>query len=205
MNIYKMEEMVKLMKYIYPIICIAVIFSMTCSAFAQSMSTTGTTSQQGFADGIPAGIGQGSSTSEAPFQLGFETGNAQSTSTSFQAGAKTTTTNSQPVSGGSNAGYNVTISKALRAGDYLDVVLANDGTAPANLMDWKLTLNKGVSTYIFPNFAINPNTIITIHANTSANTATDLFGSNFPWNGARDVELLDQTGMQVSEYTLPTL
>jgi hypothetical protein len=72
-------------------------------------------------------------------------------------------------------------------------------------MDWKLTLNKGVNTYIFPNFAINPNTIITIHANTSANTATDLFGSNFSWNGTRDVELLDQTGTQVSEYTLPTL
>jgi hypothetical protein len=195
--------MVLLMRYIYSTICIAVILSMTCSAFAQSMSTSGTTTQQGFADGIPAGIGQGTSTNQAPFQMGFETGIAQSPSTSFRAGAKTTT-NSQPVSGGSNAGYNVTISKALRSGDALDVVVANDGTAPANLMDWKLTLNKGVSTYIFPNFAINPNTVVTIHANTSANTATDLFGSNFSWNGTRDVELLDQTGMQVSEYTLPT-
>ena len=196
--------MVRLMKYIYSIICIAVIFSMTCSAFAQSMSTSGTTSQQGFADGIPAGIGQMSSTSEAPFQIGFDTANAQPTSTSSRAGVKTTT-NSQPVSGGSTAGYNVTISKALKEGDALDVVVANDGTAPASLMDWKLTLNKGVNTFIFPNFAINPNTIITIHANTSANTATDLFGSNFSWNGTRDVELLDQTGKQVSEYTLPTL
>lgn len=193
----------KLMRYIYSTICIAVIFSMTCSAFAQSMSTSGTTSQQGFADGIPAGIGQRTSTSGTPFQIGFETGIAQSTSTSSRAGAKTTT-NSQPVSGGSTAGYNVTISKALKEGDALDVVVANDGTAPVNLMDWKLTLNKGVSTYIFPNFAINPNTIITIHANTSANTAIDLFGSNFSWNGTRDIELLDQTGMQVSEYTLPT-
>ena len=198
--------MVMLMKYIYSIICIVVIFSMTCSAFAQSMSTSGTTSQQGFADGIPAGIGQMSSTSEAPFQIGFETGNAQPTSTSFRAGDKTTTnTNSQPVSSASTAGYNVTISKVLEVGDALDVVVANDGTAPASLMDWKLTLNKGVNTYIFPNFAINPNTVVTIHANTSANTATDLFGSNFSWNGTRDVELLDQTGMQVSEYTLPTL
>ncbi len=187
------------MKYIYSTICIVVIFSMTCSAFAQSMSTSGTTSQQGFADGIPAGIGQMSSTSEAPFQIGFET-----TSTSFRAGVKTTTSD-QPVSGASTAGYNVTISKALQDGDALDVVVANDGTAPASLMDWKLTLNKGVNTYIFPNFAINPNTIVTIHAITSANTAADLFGSNFSWNGTRDVELLDQTGMQVSEYTLPTL
>ena len=179
---------------------------MTCSAFAQSMSTSGTSTQNGFADGIPAGIGQMSSTSEAPFQIGFETGNAQPTSTSSQAGVKTTTTtNSQAVSGASTAGYNVTISKALKEGDALDVVVANDGTAPASLMDWKLTLNKGVSTYIFPNFAINPNTSVTIHANTSANTAADLFGSNFSWNGTRDVELLDQTGMQVSEYTLPTL
>jgi hypothetical protein len=192
------------MKYIYSIICIAVIFSMTCSAFAQSMSTSGTTSQQGFADGIPAGIGQGTSTSGTPFQIGFETGNAQPTSTSSRAGVKTAT-NSQPVSGGSTAGYNVTISKALQDGDALDVVVANDGTAPASLMDWKLTLNKGVNTFIFPNFAINPNTIVTIHANTGANTAADLFGSNFSWNGTRDVELLDQTGMQVSEYTLPTL
>ena len=194
------------MKYIYSIICIAVIFSMTCSAFAQSMSTSGTSTQNGFADGIPAGIGQMSSTSEAPFQIGFETGNAQPTSTSSQAGVKTTTaTSSQPVSGASTAAYNVTISKALKEGDALDVVVANDGTAPASLMDWKLTLNKGVNTFIFPNFALNPNTVITIHANTSANTATDLFGSNFSWNGTRDVELLDQTGKQVSEYTLPTL
>jgi Lamin Tail Domain len=200
-----MEEMVKLMKYIYSIICIAVIFSMTSSAFAQSMSTTGTTSQQGFADGIPAGIGQGSSTSETPFQMGFETGIGQPMSTSFRAGVKTANTNSQPVSGGQTAGYNVTISNAFKEGDYLAVVVANDGTAPANLMDWKLTLNKGVSTYIFPNFAINPNTIITIHANASSNTATDLFGSNFPWNGTRTVELLDQTGTLVSEYTLPAL
>ena len=198
--------MVTLMKYIYSIICIGVIFSMTCSAFAQSMSTSGTSTQNGFADGIPAGIGQMSSTSEAPFQIGFDTGNAQPKSTSSQAGVKTTTTtSSQPVSGASTAAYNVTISKALKEGDALDVVVANDGTAPASLMDWKLTLNKGVSTYIFPNFAINPNTVVTIHANTSANTATDLFGSNFSWNGTRDVELLDQTGMQVSEYTLPTL
>ena len=198
--------MVKLMKYIYSIICIMVIFSMTCSAFAQSMSTSGTTTQNGFADGIPAGIGQMSSTSEAPFQIGFDTANAQPTSTSSQAGVKTTTTtSSQPVSGASTAGYNVTISKALKEGDALDVVVANDGTAPASLMDWKLTLNKGVNTFTFPNFALNPNTVITIHANTSANTATDLFGSNFPWNGTRDVELLDQTGKQVSEYTLPTL
>ena len=183
-----------------------VIFSMTCSAFAQSMSTSGTSTQNGFADGIPAGIGQMSSTSEAPFQIGFDTANAQPTSTSSQAGVKTTTTtSSQPVSGASTAGYNVTISKALQEGDALDVVVANDGTAPASLMDWKLTLNKGVNTFIFPNFAINPNTSVTIHANTSANTATDLFGSNFPWNGTRDVELLDQTGKQVSEYTLPTL
>ena len=181
-----------------------VIFSMTCSAFAQSMSTSGTTTQNGFADGIPAGIGQMSSTSEAPFQIGFEKGNAQPTSTSSQAGVKPTT-NSQPVSGASTAGYNVTISKALKEGDALDVVVANDGTAPASLMDWKLTLNKGVNTFTFPNFALNPNTVITIHANTSANTATDLFGSNFSWNGTRDVELLDQTGKQVSEYTLPTL
>ena len=179
---------------------------MTCSAFAQSMSTSGTTSQQGFADGIPAGIGQMSSTSEAPFQIGFDTANAQPTSTSSQAGVKTTTaTSSQPVSGASTAGYNVTISKALKEGDALDVVVANDGTSPASLMDWKLTLNKGVNTFIFPNFALNPNTSVTIHANTSANTATDLFGSNFSWNGTRDVELLDQTGKQVSEYTLPTL
>jgi hypothetical protein len=198
--------MVKLMKYIYSIICIMVIFSMTCSAFAQSMSTSGTSTQNGFADGIPAGIGQMSSTSEAPFQIGFDTANAQPTSTSSQAGVKTTTTtSSQPVSGASTAGYNVTISKALKEGDALDVVVANDGTAPASLMDWKLTLNKGVNTFTFPNFALNPNTVITIHANTSANTATDLFGSNFPWNGTRDVELLDQTGKQVSEYTLPTL
>jgi hypothetical protein len=44
--------------------------------------------------------------------------------------------------------------------------------------------------------------MVTVHTHSNPNTATDLFGSNFVWNGTRDVELIDQKGMLVSEYTL---
>ncbi len=102
----------------------------------------------------------------------------------------------------STAGYNLTIFKVIKESDALHVIVANNGTVPANLTDWMLTLNNGTNKYVFPNFTLNPNSIVTVHTHMNANTATDLFGSNFVWNGTRDVELIDQKGTLVSEYTL---
>ena len=173
------------MKYIYSIICIAVIFSMaTC--FAQSISTSGTPSQEGFAAGNSMVIIQATPITETPSQGEFETSDGQTSS------------------GSSTAEYNVTISIVIKEGDALHVTVANNGTIPADLTDWKLTLNKGANEYIFPIFTLNPNSMVTVHTHANNNTATDLYGSNFMWNGTRDVELLDPTGMLVSEYTLPT-
>lgn len=205
----------------YPIICIAVIFSMT-TCFAQSISTTGTPSQEGFAAGTSASIAYTPSTG-TPFQIGFDTGVTQTTpatETPFQAGfdtgvTQTTSTTETPSevgfettdaqTGSTTAGYNVAISKVLKESDALHVLVANNGTIAAVLTDWKLTLNKGASEYIFPSFTLNPNSMVTVHTHKNANTATDLYGSNFSWNGTRDVELIDQTGKLVSEYELPTL
>ena len=173
------------MKYIYPTICIAVVFLMaTC--FAQSMSTSGTPSQEGFAEGIPAGVAQMTPATETPSQGVFET------------------TDVQTASGISTAGPNVTISKVLKEGDALHVLVSNNGTVAADLTGWKLTLNKGTSEYIFPNFTLNPNSMVTVHTHRNVNTATDLYGSNFTWNGTLDVELMDTSGNMVSQNTLPT-
>ena len=113
------------------------------------------------------------------------------------------TTDAQTASGGSPTVQNVTIFKVLKETDALHVLVANNGTIVADLTGWKLTLNKGASEYIFPSFTLNPNSVVTVHAHMNANTATDLYGSNFTWNGTRDVELMDQTGMLVSQKTLP--
>ena len=155
----------------------------TC--FAQSISTTGTPSQEGFADGISAGVEQVTPATETPSQGVFET------------------TDAQTASGSSTAGRDVTISKVLKEGDALHVLIANNGTIAVDLTDWKLTLNKGASEYIFPSFTLNPNYMVTVHTHKNVNTATDLYGSNFTWNGTHDVELMDQTGMPVSQNTLP--
>lgn len=148
--------------------------------FAQIISTSGTPSQEGF----EAGVVQTTPITETPSQGGFETGDGQLGSVN------------------STAGYNLAISKVLKEGDALHVIVANNGTVPANLTDWMLTLNNGTDKYVFPNFMLNPNSMVTVHTHSNPNTATDLFGSNFMWNGTRDVELIDQNRMLVSEYTL---
>jgi hypothetical protein len=172
---------VRLLKYIHLIICMAVIISIPL-CFAQSISTSGTPSQEGFA----AGILQSTPITETPSQGGFETRDAQMVSSS------------------STAGYNLTISKVIKEGDALHVIVSNKGSIPANLTDWMLTLNGGVSKYVFPNFTLNPNSMVTIHTHKNANTAADLFGSDFMWNGTRDVEIIDPNGKLVDEYALHT-
>ncbi len=121
---------------------------------------------------------------ETPSQATFETTDTQTSSSSDE--------------------YNVTIFEVLKEGDALHVLVANNGTIAADLTDWRLTLNKGATEYVFPSFTLDSNSVVTVHAHDNINTATDLYGSNFMWNGTRDVELIDQTGEVVSEYVLPT-
>lgn len=175
--------MVRLVKYISSIVCIAVILSMT-TCFAQSISTSGTPYQEGFAAGNGGSALQSTPITETPSQVAFET-------TGSQTGSLT-------------AGYNVSISKVIKEGDALHVVVANSGAVAADLTDWKLYLNKGAKEYKFPSFKLDPNSIVTVHTHENVNTVTDLYASNFTWNGTRDLELIDQTGKLVSEYALLT-
>jgi hypothetical protein len=135
-------------------------------------------------------------TTETPSQGAFVVGGNQTTPTAE--------TPSQASYTGSTARYNVTISKVIKEGDALHVIVANNETAPANLTTWKLTLNNGTNTYLFPNFMLQPMAKVTVHTHMNANTPTDLYGSNFTWNGTRDVELIDSMGKMVSEYSLHT-
>ena len=213
----------------YLTIWIAVIFSISCT-FAQSISTSETPSQGGFIAGIvqttptsetPSqgafriGLNQTNSIAQTPSQGGFEAGIVQTTPTSetpsqgaFAVGVNQTTstgeTTSQTSYTISTARNDVTISKVIKESDALHVIVANNGTAPANLTTWKLTLNNGTNTYLFPSFMLQPMAMVTVHTHMNANTSTDLYGSNFTWNGTRDVELIDSMGKMVSERSLHT-
>ena len=213
----------------YLTIWIAVIFSIYGS-FAQSISTTDTPSQGGFEAGVVqttpttetpsqgafgVGLNQTNSITQTPTQGGFEAGIVQTTPTTetpsqgaFAVGSNQTTSTGENSSRASYTGStvknDVTVSKVIKESDALHVIVANNGTAPANLTDWKLALNNGTSTYLFPNFMLKPMATVTVHTHINANTPTDLYGSNFMWNGTRDVELIDSMGKMVSEYSLHT-
>ena len=217
------------MNWKYLTIWIAIIFSISGS-FAQSMSTSETPSQGGFVAGIvqtnptsltPSqgsfriGLNQTNSIAQTPSQGGFEAGIVQTTPTTetpsqgaFVVGVNQTTSTGETPLQVSNTGLtvenDVTISKVIKESDALHVIVANNGTAPANLTAWKLDLNNGTNTYLFPNFTLQPMAAVTVHAHMNANTPTDLYGSNFTWNGTRDVELIDSMGKMVSEYSLRT-
>jgi hypothetical protein len=210
----------------YLTIWIAVIFSIS-GVFAQSVSTSDTPSQEGFAAGIvqtnptsdtPSqgsfriGLNQTNPISQTPSQGGFISGVVQTTPTTetpsqgaFAVGVnQTTSTGETPSQAGATASNNVAIAKVLKESSALHVIVANNGTAPANLTAWKLALNNGSSTYLFPNFVLKPMATVTVHTHMNANTVTDLYGSNFTWNGTRDVELIDSMGKMVSEYSIHT-
>ncbi len=171
----------------------------TCCA--QLISTSETPSQGGFVSDLASGTLQTTPSTETPSQGSYETVGEQTTAqseTPSQAGFETTGDQTTPISSSKN---NVTIFKVLKEGDALHVLLANNGTTASDLMDWKLTLNKGALSYIFPYFVLNPKAIVTIHSHNNVDTSTDLYGSNFTWNGTQDVELLNAEGNLVSEYS----
>lgn len=96
---------------------------------------------------------------------------------------------------------NVTIANALKEGTALHVLVANNGTTAADLTSWKLMTDNN-STFTFPAFMLKPNAIVTVHTHKGNNTATDLYGSNFMWNGTQEIKLLDENGMQVYDYRI---
>jgi len=92
----------------------------------------------------------------------------------------------------------IIISKILKEGGSLFITVANNVTNPVNLTNWKLELNNGTVGYTLPNFILQPTSLVNIHSNKGSNTTTDLFGSNFVWNGTRSVGLFDDKGNLVS-------
>lgn len=215
------------MNWKYSTILIFVILSIS-SSFAQSISTSETPSQGGFEAGVvqttpttetPSqgafriGLNQTNAIAQTPSQGGFEAGLVQTTPTTetpsqeaFAADVNQTAsageTPSQANHTGSTTGNGVAISKVVKESDALHVMVANNGTVSANLTAWKLALNNGTNTYQFPNFMLQPMAAVTVHTHMNADTPTDLYGSNFTWNGTRDVELIDNMGKLVSEYRI---
>lgn len=203
------------------------IFSIS-GVFAQLISTSDTPSQEGFIAGIvqtnptsdtPSqgsfriGLNQTNPIPQTPSQGGFISGVGQTTPTvetpsqgAFEVGVNQTISTGETPSRASytssTVGYDVAISKVIKESSALHVVVANNGTAPANLTAWKLELNNGTNTYLFPTFMLQTMAAVTVHTHMNANTPTDLYGSNFTWNGTRDVELIDSMGKMVSEYSL---
>lgn len=97
---------------------------------------------------------------------------------------------------------NVTIINALKEGEALHVLVANNETTAMDLTSWKLTTDNNNSTFVFPVFMLKPKAVVTIHTHKGNNTATDLYGSNFMWNGTHEIKLLDKNGTMVYDYRI---
>ncbi len=97
---------------------------------------------------------------------------------------------------------NITIVNALKEGTALHVLVANNGTTATNLTSWKLVTDNNNSTFTFPVFTLKPKAMVTIHTHNGNNTATDLYGSNFMWNGTHEIKLLNKNGMMVYDYRI---
>jgi Lamin Tail Domain len=197
------------MKSIYLTISIVIIFLMHGS-FAQLISTTDTPSQESF----QAGSNPGSTPSTmTPSQGGFEVGISQkSTSTiqtpsqmTFAGGNNESAQISSPIQTSGSIPtqmYNISIANALKEGDALHVLVANNGTNAADLANWKLVTDNQNLTFTFPVFILMPRAMVTIHTHEGNNTVSDLHGSNFMWNGTHEIKLLDNNGMLVYDYRI---
>lgn len=178
--------------------------SLICVSLAQNIDVTQTPSQGAFEVGVPhtfpgtetpsmqayrIGTPQRSPGTETPSQQAYQTGNQ--TATGAQPGVVA------PLAEGAASIYNL-----VKEGDGLQTMVINSGVAAVNMTGWRLALNNGTAIYAFPNFALEPGALVTVHPQDGTNTSTDLFGSNFGWNETRYVELLDESGAIVSEYAL---
>jgi len=187
-----------ILKSIHLAILMAVILAVPCS-FAQLISTSQTPTQGAYREGfniLPPGT-------QTPTQQAYEIGLNRPlpvTGTPSQQMFRSGLSQTAPVV--PIPAYNVAIYDVLQDGDSLQVWVANNGTTPVNLAGWALVLNNGSSTYAFPAFLLQPTAVIAVHSNQGTDTLTDLYGSNFMWADTRDIELVDDNGLLVSEWDL---
>lgn len=169
----------------------------------QTTTPAETPSQQVFEMGLNSSQG-----TQTPTQSAYVIGLAPAslaipTQSAYQAGINQATPEIPAIKGGSIVANTVMISGVTKEGDGMLVKVVNNGTSSGtNLTSWKLAVNNGTSTYIFSDFALQPNSVVTVHTQEGENSHDDLFGSNFIWNGTRDVELLNLNGTRISEYRL---
>jgi hypothetical protein len=98
--------------------------------------------------------------------------------------------------------HNISIANALNEGDALHVLVANNGINAIDLANWKLVTDNQNLAFTFPVFTLTPRTMVTIHTHKGNNTMSDLYGSNFVWNGTSEIKLLDNNGMLVYDYRI---
>ena len=184
-----------------------IALSSICVSYAQNVDVSETPSLGSFEAGIP----QTFPAAETPSQQAYQIGTPQSvpgtetpSQQTYQSGGNQTSPGSQVTRTSSTASGVVSIYNAVKEGEGLAVLVINSGTTSGNITGWKLALNNGTAIYTFPNFALGPGAIVTVHPQMGMNTSTDLFESNFGWNETKDVELLNGSGVVVSEYALMT-
>jgi hypothetical protein len=179
---------VKHMKSIYLLISIAIMF-LIHGSFAQLVSTTDIPSQSMFRAGY---FGSTPSTI-TPSQMTFGGGNnmAPQISSPVQIGGSAPTQM-----------HNISIANALKEGDALHVLVANNGINAIDLANWKLVTDNQNLAFTFPVFTLMPRAMVTIHTHKGNNTMSDLYGSNFMWNGTSEIKLLDNNGMLIYDYRI---
>jgi hypothetical protein len=97
-----------------------------------------------------------------PSQGSFQIGTQKSTPTTqtpsqmtFAGGVKESGQISSPIQTSGSVPtqmYNISIPNALKEGDALHVLVANNGTIAADLANWKLVTDNGKLTFTFPVF-----------------------------------------------------
>jgi len=162
--------------------------SFLASTYTGSTPSTMTPSQGNFQLGTPQ---QSTSAIQTPSQMTFAGGNKKSTqiSSPIQIGGSVLTQT-----------HNISIANALKEGDALHILVANNGMDAIDLANWKLVTDNQGFTFTFPIFKLMPKTIVTIHAHEGNNTASDLYGSNFMWSGTNEIKLFDNNGLIVYDY-----
>ena len=213
---------VKQLKLIYLAFWVVFTFSIT-NSLAQLTDVSETPTQgifgdSGFHTTTPAetpsqqvfeiGLNSSSGT-QTPTQSAYEIGLAPTslgtpTQSADQAGISQAPPETPAINGGSIVANTVMISGVTKEGDGMLVKVEGNGTSSAtNLTSWRLALNNETNTtYTFPDFTLQPKSVVSVHTQKGENTPNDLFGSNFIWNGTRDVELLNSAGTQISKYRL---
>jgi hypothetical protein len=188
--------------------CLAILIAVISLIFvslAQNIDVTGTPSQGAFEVGVPYTFPATETPSLQAYRIGTPQ-NVPGTETpsqqAYQTGSNQTASGAQPGFAAPAAAGAVSIYNVVREGDGLLAMLINGGTTSVNMTSWKLSLNNGSAIYTIPNFALEPGALVTVHPQAGTNTSTDLFGSNFGWNETKDLELLDGSGVIVSEYAL---